>query len=216
MFGAHVNLDDASDPAGTVTFVGSYIALEGGDGSGKSTVARALADRLEARGEEVVIVREPGGTPLGEAIRVLLLDSERLDHWAEVFLFAAQRSELAREVIEPALAAGKWVVSDRTYYSSIAYQGRARGLGEQEVREINELGLDGTIPDHVFVLDVEPEAALARQHREDRIGGEGVEFQERVREAYLALAGQEPDRVTVLSGSMPVEDVVDRILEVMV
>lgn len=197
-----------------MAFVGRYIALEGGDGSGKSTVARALAERLEAAGEQVVVVREPGGTPLGEAIRDLLLESETLDDWAEVFLFAAQRAELARAVIDPALSTGKWVVSDRTYYSSIAYQGRARGLGESEVRGINEQGLGGTIPDHVFVLDVDPGAALARQHREDRIGKEGVEFQDRVRQSYRELARREPARVTLLSGSMPVDELVDEILEV--
>lgn len=151
---------------------------------------------------------------MGEAIRELLLDSDRLDEWAEVFLFAAQRAELAREVIEPALASGKWVVSDRTYYSSIAYQGRARGLGEHEVREINELGLGGTVPDHVFVLDVDPAAALARQHREDRIGKEGIRFQAEVRTAYLDLARAEPDRVIVLAGALSVEEMVERILEV--
>ena len=196
-----------------MTNVSKYIALEGVDGSGKSTVARALAERLESLGESVVIVREPGGTPLGEAIRELLLDSETLDQWAEVFLFAAQRAELAREVVAPALDSGTWVVSDRSFYSSIAYQGRARGLGEAEVRHINELGLDGTVPDHVFVLDVEPEAALARQHREDRIGGEGVGFQELVRESYLDLARAEPERVHVLSGDLSVEEMVDRIVE---
>lgn len=190
------------------------MALEGGDGSGKSTVAGALAARLESLGETVVVVREPGGTPLGEAIRELLLDSDRLDDWAEVFLFAAQRAELAREVVEPALQSGAWVVSDRTYYSSIAYQGRARGLGEHEVREINERGLGGTVPDYVFVLDVDPEAALARQHREDRIGKEGIAFQEEVRRAYLDLAESEPDRVFVLSGTRSVDEMVDRILEV--
>lgn len=197
-----------------MSFVSKYIALEGGDGSGKSTVAQALAERLEGLGEDVIVVREPGGTAVGEAIRELLLDSETLDHWAEVFLFAAQRAELAREVVVPALDSDTWVVSDRSYYSSIAYQGRARGLGETEVRQINELGLDGAVPDHVFVLDVEPEAALARQHREDRIGSEGVDFQKLVRKAYLELARAEPARVHVLAGDQSVEEMVDRILEV--
>ena len=214
MFGAYVNLNDAPVPRVTVCFVSRYIALEGGDGSGKSTVAGALAERLESLGEDVIVVREPGGTPLGEAIRGLLLDSDSLDDWAEVFLFAAQRAELAREVIDPALAAGSWVVSDRTYYSSIAYQGRARGLGEAAVREINERGLAGTVPHHVFVLDVEPSAALARQHREDRIGKEGIDFQTNVRQAYRDLARREPDRVVVLNGSMTVDEMVDRIVEV--
>ncbi|MFB3109900.1 MAG: dTMP kinase, partial [Acidimicrobiia bacterium] len=126
MSGGYVNLDNASLTRVSVAFVSKYIALEGGDGSGKSTVVVALATRLETDGGEVVMVREPGGTPLGEVVRGLLLDSDRLDDWAEVFLFAAQRAELAREVIAPALSAGKWVVSDRTYYSSIAYQGRGR------------------------------------------------------------------------------------------
>lgn len=197
-----------------MAFVSRYIALEGGDGSGKSTVASALVESLERSGVEVVLVREPGGTPLGEAIRDLLLDSGQMDDWAEVFLFAAQRAELARAVIDPALEAGKWVVSDRTFYSSIAYQGRARGLGEAEVRFINESGLGGTVPDNVFVLDVDPEAALDRQDRADRIGSEGVEFQERVRQAYRDLADEEPDRVTLLAGSMSVDEMVARILEV--
>ncbi|MCZ6567308.1 MAG: dTMP kinase [Actinobacteria bacterium] len=191
-----------------------YIALEGGDGSGKSTVAVALAARLETEGGEVVMVREPGGTPLGEVVRGLLLDSERLDDWAEVFLFAALRVELARHVIDPALGAGKWVVSDRTYYSSIAYQGRGRGLGEEDVRAINEKGLDGVVPDHVFVLDVDPETALARQHVADRIGMEGIDFQEKVRDAYLGLAEKEPDRVVVLDGSLPTDELVDMIAAV--
>lgn len=193
-----------------------YIALEGGDGSGKSTVAKALAARLEAAGHEVVLVREPGGTAVGEAIRKLLLDSEVLDDWAEVFLFAAQRAELAREVIDPALEAGKWVVSDRTYYSSIAYQGRARGLGDDEVRAINERGLEGTVPDHVFVLDVDPGDALSRQDRADRIGREGVEFQSRVLEAYHDLAEADPDRVKLLPGGLSVDEMVDSIMETIV
>lgn len=190
-----------------------YIALEGGDGTGKSTVAAALAEAIEASGSKTLVVREPGGTPLGEAIRGLLLDSETLDDWAEVFLFAAQRAELAREVIGPALESGTWVVSDRSYYSSIAYQGWARGLGVEKVREINELGLAGVVPAHVFVLDIDPATALGRQHREDRIGSEGLDFQVRVREAYVKLAEQEPTKVVLLDGSLPIADLVIRMLE---
>lgn len=197
----------------TVFAVTKYIALEGVDGSGKSTVGRALVERLGNLGEEAILVREPGGTDVGEAVRRLLLDSDSLDHWAEVFLFAAQRAELAREVIAPALEEGKWVVSDRTYYSSIAYQGRARSLGEDTVRSINETGLEGVLPDHVFVLDVEPDVALARQDRPDRIGKEGVEFQAAVRSCYLDLADTE-EKVVVVDGTMSVEDTVERILEI--
>ncbi len=198
---------------GTVAGVSLYIGLEGVDGSGKSTVATALAERLEAAGTPVIVVREPGGTPLGEVVRGLLLDSDRLDRWAEVFLFAAQRAELATEVIRPALDVGTWVVSDRTYYSSIAYQGRARGLGEDTVRGINETGLGDVLPDHVFVIDVEPSVALARQEDPDRIGREGVAFQAAVRSCYLDMA-ETDDRVTVLDGSLGVEEIVTRILDV--
>lgn len=197
----------------SVAFVSSYIALEGVDGSGKSTVAAALAARLEALGDGVVTVREPGGSSVGEVIRGLLLDSETLDERAEALLFAAQRAVLASEVIRPALDAGKWVVSDRTFYSSIAYQGRARGLGEQQIRDLNEWAVAGTTPDLVVILDVEPSEALARQHRADRIGGEGVEFQKRVRTAYLELAESHPEQVLVLDGGLTVAEMVDRILE---
>ena len=194
-------------------FVSKYIALEGGDGSGKSTVSAALSTRLAELGHPVLVVREPGGTPLGEAVRGLLLDSDRIDDWAEVFLFAAQRAELARQVVTPALDAGKWVISDRTYYSSIAYQGRARGLGVDLVRSINETGLDGVFPDHVIVLDVDPEKALARQDDPDRIGKEGVEFQTAVRDGYLHLGRTDP-LVSVLDGSLPIDDLVDQIMEI--
>lgn len=197
----------------TVVRVSKYLALEGVDGSGKSTVGRALVEALDRRGTEAILVREPGGTALGEAVRSLLLDSQTLDDWAEVFLFAAQRAELARDVIQPALEAGTWVISDRSYYSSIAYQGRARGLGEDKVRTINETGLDGVIPDFVFVLDVAPEVALSRQDSPDRIGKEGIAFQVAVRDAYLELANRE-EKVTVLAGDLTIEETISRILEV--
>jgi len=193
--------------------VSKYIALEGGDGAGKSTVATALARRLEEAGKKVISVREPGGTKLGEAIRALLLESARVDDWAEAFLFAAQRAELAREVIAPALEAGVWVISDRSYYSSIAYQGRGRGLGEEEVRAVNELGLGGVVPHHVFALDVDPAVALSRQDGEDRIGTEGVELQAAVRRAYRDLARRD-ETVTLLPGALSVGEMVDRIAEV--
>lgn len=197
----------------TVMGVSKYVALEGVDGSGKSTVGQALLEALDRRGIEAILVREPGGTAVGEAVRSLLLDSETLDDWAEVFLFAAQRAELARDVIQPALDSGTWVISDRSYYSSIAYQGRARGLGEDNVRTINETGLDGVVPDFVFVLDVDPALALDRQDSPDRIGKEGIEFQAAVRDAYLELAKNE-DKVTLLDGDLTVEEMISRIIEV--
>ncbi|MET0566635.1 MAG: dTMP kinase [Acidimicrobiia bacterium] len=192
-----------------------YIALEGGDGSGKTTLSAVLATRLRASGDEVVEVREPGGTPLGETVRRLVLDSEQVDRWAEVFLFAAQRAQLARDVVAPALQRGAWVISDRTYYSSIAYQGRARGLGEQQVREINEIGLEGVEPGRVFVIDIDAGEALRRQGRPDRIGSESVAFQKEVSAAYRDLAVAEPGRVVLLDGSGSVEELVNRIMMVL-
>ncbi len=191
--------------------VNLYLAIEGVDGSGKSTVAGILERRLSDLGHSVTTVREPGGTPVGEAVRGLLLQSESLDVWAEVFLFAAQRAELARTVVAPALGRGEWVISDRSYYSSIAYQGRGRGLGMQRIREINETGLDGVQPDRVFVLEVDPAVALSRQEDPDRIGREGVEFQSSVRAAYLDLAETE-ERVMVLAGDLGAAEQAELIL----
>ena len=209
----NVNTDDASSPGVSVANVSRYLALEGVDGSGKSTVASALAARLEGQGETVVTVREPGGTAIGEVVRGLLLDSDRLDDRAEALLFAAQRAVLAAEVVAPALERGHWVISDRTFYSSIAYQGRARGLGEDRVREINEWAVRGVVPDLVVVLDIDPEEGLRRQHRADRIGGEGIAFQTEVRSAYLDLGRAHPDRILILEGTLGVEEMVDRVME---
>lgn len=189
-----------------------YIALEGGDGSGKSTIVESLESRLSELGHDVIIVREPGSTPLGEAIRGLLLNGADMTPWAEAFLFAAQRAQLAVEVIRPALETGSWVISDRTYYSSIAYQGGARNLGLEIVRKANEAGLDGIEPALVFVLDVPVEVAMGRQRGPDRIGSEEAKFHQAVRDAYRAMAADEPDRVFLIDNTMPVESVVNRIM----
>ena len=128
-----------------------------------------------------------------------------------------QHNELnsLRDVVAPALQRGAWVISDRTYYSSIAYQGRARGLGEEQVREINEIGLEGVEPGRVFVIDIDAGEALRRQGRPDRIGSESVAFQKEVSAAYRDLAVAEPGRVVLLDGSGSVEELVDRIMMVL-
>lgn len=191
-----------------------YLAIEGVDGAGKSTVAREVAGRLRGLGEEVRLVREPGGTPMGEQIRSLLLHGEDMAPWTEALLFAAQRAQLAAGVIGPALEKGEWVVSDRSYYSSLAYQGAGRGLGVEEVRAVNEAGLRGVLPDVVIVLWLDPDEALARQDVIDRIGGEGEEFRLGVAEAYRRLAEAEPDRVRLVDASRTLEAVVDEIVEI--
>ncbi len=160
-------------------------------------------------------MREPGGTAAGEAIRALLLSHEfRVDPWTEALLLAAARSQLAAEVVRPARARGDWVISDRSVYSSLAYQGGARQLGVTDVRAVNEAGLAGTWPDLVVLLDVAPAVGLSRQQVADRIGAEGVEFQARVAAAFLDLAAAEPDRVVVVDASQSLDTVKSKVAEI--
>lgn len=189
----------------------TYVAIEGVDGAGKSTVALAVAARLRRLGHAVALVREPGGTDLGESIRDLLLHGDDMTAWAEALLFAAQRAQLAASVIAPALERGEHVVSDRSYYSSLAYQGGGRGLGVEQVRTVNEVGLDGVVPDVVAVLWLDPEAALDRQAETDRIGGEGSAFQREVAEAYRALAATD-ERVHLVNADRDLDAIVGEIV----
>lgn len=188
-----------------------YLGIEGVDGAGKSTIVRAVADVLDGAGRDVVTVREPGGTEIGEEIRKLLLHGEDMAPWTEALLFAAQRAQLAAEVVAPALARGAVVVSDRTYYSSLAYQGAARGLGVPAVRAVNEAGLAGTVPDLVVVLWLDPDTALAREDGPDRISAEGAAFQRRVAEAYQALADSDR-RVRLVDATLAVDAVVETVV----
>lgn len=191
-----------------------YLAVEGVDGAGKSTVAAAVAAALEGQGVRVLLVREPGGTPTGEAIRQILLHSDdSVADWTEAMLFAASRAQLAAEVVGPALQDGVRVVSDRTVYSSLAYQGGGRGLGIPLVREVNEAGLQGVWPDRVLLLRVDPAAGLQREDGADRISVQGVELQHRVAEAYDRLAAEDPGRFVVVDASLPIDRVVAAALE---
>ena len=192
---------------------GFYLALEGIEGSGKSTLGRLLADRLADRRIDSISVREPGGTELGEELRRLVLHAGHVAPWAEAALFAASRAQLAAEVVAPALADGRWVISDRSYYSSLAYQGGGRDLGVDAVRRLNETVLDGVLPDLVVVLDVEPEVGFARETERDRIGEGGLALQRRVAETYRKLASAD-DRIFLLDASAAPDDIADSILEV--
>jgi dTMP kinase len=187
---------------------GRYIGFEGIDGAGKSTVAEAVAAELRADVRNVVTVREPGGTPVGEAIREILLHShEDLVPWSEALLFAASRAQLAAQTVAPLLEAGTWVLSDRTVYSSLAYQGAGRGLGIELVRTVNAAGLDNVWPDLVIVLELDPTTGLGRQEEPDRIGGEGIELQDRVAAAYRQIAETDA-RLVFVDGSRSVAEVV--------
>ena len=194
--------------------MGRYVAFEGIDGAGKTTAAGGAADALRDAGHDVVFVREPGGTPVGEAIRNVLLDrGGSMGAWAEAMLFAAQRAQLAEEIVGPALQAGKVVVSDRSVYSSLAYQGGARGLGVEEVRRVNAAGLAGVWPGAVVLLRIDPASGLAREDETDRISVEGVSFQARVAAAYDRLAEAEPERFIVIDATLPIERVVAHVVD---
>lgn len=194
---------------------GTFITLEGVDGSGKSTQASLLVERLRQEGREVVALREPGGTPISEKIRALLLDPENAEMAGEceLLLYEASRAQLVREVIEPALLRGAIVVCDRFYDSTHAYQHGGRGLSDALVSRANELGCCGLSPDVTLVLDIDPAAALARATAQgaDRLEAEGLAFQQRVRKDYLALAKADPTRVRVIDAAGDPELVAGRI-----
>ncbi len=186
-----------------------YVALEGPEGAGKSTIRELLAARLVADGLDVVEVREPGGTAAGEGIREVLLDpSGTVSAWTEALLFSAARAQLASEVIQPALARGAWVVGDRSVYSSLAYQGAGRDLGVDEVRMVNEAGLGGVWPDKVVLLRIDASEGLRRQQDEDRIGAEAIDFHRAVVAAYDKLAAAEPERFVIVDAGSDIADVV--------
>jgi dTMP kinase len=188
-----------------------FVTFEGVDGSGKSTQAELAAAFLAVGGREVVATREPGGTPLGEGIRKLLLDGPEMTAWAEASLFAAARAELAERVIRPALAHGAVVVSDRYIDSSLAYQGAARGLGIERVLELNAAVAD-LMPDRTFVLLVdEPTAAARLGHHPDRIEREGAGFRAAVQEGYRAVAERFPERIVLLDGTAPRDEIAARV-----
>ena len=165
---------------------GLFVTIEGIDRSGKTTQARRLIDAL---GDDALLVREPGGTPAGERIRDLLKDpAVELSARTEALLFAAARAELVGTVVRPALEAGRVVVSDRFLDSSLAYQGHARGLGEAEVRRVNDWAIAGLEPDLTVLLRIDPAEAAARAGEADRFEDEGLELQRRVADAYEELA----------------------------
>lgn len=180
---------------------GRFIALEGGEGAGKSTQARLLADALRARGREVVLTREPGGTPGAEAIRSLLLHPphEGWEPQAEALLFAAARADHVEKLIRPALAEGKWVICDRFIDSTRAYQGGGGGLSDDEILALHQVGSGGLLPDMTILLEVPPGVAQARLEARDggtsdAIGGRDVEYHARVAARFAELAEAESRR----------------------
>lgn len=192
---------------------GVFIALEGGEGAGKSTQSAAVAAYLTGRGHEVVMTREPGGTAAAEAIRAVLLDPANtgLDDRAEALLFAAARADHVARVIRPALDRGAVVVTDRFVDSSIAYQGIGRDLGRDRVADLSVWATGGLLPDLTVVLDIDPAIGLSRVDRPDRLEAEPLEWHRRVRQAFVDLAARAPDRYLVVAADRPVEAIAARV-----
>jgi dTMP kinase len=186
---------------------GVFIVFEGGDGGGKSTQVARLVDSLRAEGRTVVATREPGGTRIAEQIRNVILDPANLElcDRAEALLYAASRAEHVHHVVQPALDRGEIVVSDRYMDSSIIYQGLGRGLGRDEVRNINLWATHGLLPDLTFVLDVPAGFGLERVGTPDRLELAPREMHERIRDYYLEMASTDPGRYIVINARQEVD-----------
>jgi len=199
---------------------GRFISLEGGEGAGKSTQLAALAEALRARGIEVVVTREPGGSDGAEKIRELLLtgEEERWSPEAEALLFAAARADHVDKVIRPAIQAGKWVLTDRFVDSSLAYQGGAGDLGIDAVRAINAFAIGEWFPDRTLVLALAEGGARARardNEGSDRIGGRPQNYHQKVDLAFREIASDEPERVRIIDASGSPQEVTGRLLAAM-
>jgi dTMP kinase len=198
---------------------GSFITFEGGEGTGKSTQATRLAERLKAYGLGVIVTREPGGSPGAEAIRHVLLSgaAQPLGSHAEAILFAAARDDHVRQVIRPALESGRWVVCDRFADSTRVYQGVLGNVDPRVIRSLERIAVGDTKPDITFVLDLPAELGLTRaagrRHRitPDRFEAETLEFHTKLREAYRDLAEREPERCMLIDASADAETVADAI-----
>lgn len=198
---------------------GRFITLEGGEGVGKSTQAKRLADALRGRGHDVIETREPGGSAGAEAIRALLLqgDGDRWTPGAEALLFAAARADHVAKTIRPALAAGKWVICDRFLDSSLAYQGGADGLGDEAIRALHAVGSGGLLPDRTLLLELPASTAAIREStrdggKRDRFGARDAAYHDAVAESFRRLAAEQPERFRSVDARGAPEEVTARLL----
>ena len=198
-----------------------FITFEGSEGCGKTTQAQKLAERLARSGVTHLVTREPGGTPIGETIRELLQfapHNSRMTPETELFLFEASRSQLVREVINPALERGICVIADRFFDSTTVYQGAARTLDRELIERLNTFAVGDCIPDVTFVLDVNAATAKSRMQgprKTDRMEQQPADFYERVREGYRALAKREPSRVVLIDGARTADEIENEIWRVL-
>lgn len=208
---------------------GTFITFEGIDGSGKSTQLRLLNNFLRAHGLNLLVTREPGGTPVGLRLRAALLDAtEEVDPLTELLVFAADRAQHVRRVIRPELESGRVVISDRYADATVAYQGAGRGFPPELIAEIVQLATEGLKPDLTLLFDVSIEESMSRTTRRstgknsankagrDRLDIEAAEFHARVRDAYLQIASAEPERVKVIDASGPLEQTQERVRDIII
>ena len=203
---------------------GTFITFEGIDGSGKSTQLRLLASYLRSRGCNLILTREPGGTPVGLRLREALLDAqEQVDPLTELLVFAADRAQHVRRVLRPALADGAVVISDRYADATRAYQGAGRGFSPELISEIIELATEGLVPDLTLLFDVTVQESTNRtsrrsssKNKRDRLDIEQADFHTRVREEYLRIAAADPQRVKIIDTSGPVEETQERLREIVI
>jgi dTMP kinase len=184
----------------------NYLAFEGIDGSGKSSLIKRLSKVLSNQQVENKIVREPGGTKVGEGVRELLLSHDyEVDALTEALLFCSQRSQLIAEVIKPEVNRGIKILSDRSAYSSVAYQGVGRGLGYETIYQLNDIAVNSFWPEKVVLLDIDPKISLSRQKVADRIGSDKVDFFNKVREGYLRLADEFENNFLIINAEEDLE-----------
>ena len=191
---------------------GFFITFEGIDGSGKTSIIEKLSDILNSQNKEHTIVREPGGTSVGEGIRKLLLSHDyQVNPLAEALLMSASRAQLIQEIVKPSLNSGKIVITDRSAYSSVAYQGVGRELGYKEIYELNDLAIESFWPKKVVLLDIDPKISLSRQKIADRIGSGEIEFFQKIRNGYLKLAKEFENDFLVLNAEHNVKENIESI-----
>ncbi len=184
----------------------NYLAFEGIDGSGKSSLIKRLSELLSNQQIDNKIVREPGGTKVGEGVRELLLSHDyEVDALTEALLFCSQRSQLIAEVIKPEVNKGIKILSDRSAYSSVAYQGVGRGLGYETIYQLNDIAVNSFWPEKVVLLDIDPKISLSRQKVADRIGSDKVDFFNKVREGYLRLADEFDNNFLIINAEEDLE-----------
>lgn len=192
---------------------GLFIVFEGGDGAGKTTQIEKLAEFLRSKNREVLVTREPGGTVMGKSIRDWLLEQTEVevDPKSEALLFAADRAHHMHTLIRPALTANKIVIGDRHIDSSVAYQGVARNLGIENIKNISLWAVDGILPNLIIVLDIDVEVGQSRLNRKDRLDRESKEFHEKVNKAYLELAAMNPEKYLVIDAQLPIDEIAGQI-----